>query len=58
VYLNSLFLKKENGQITQKRIPTFDDVLHFIKTKKITLMLDIKTPIHAAAYALVKKHKL
>jgi glycerophosphoryl diester phosphodiesterase len=32
-YINSLFLKKENGQITRERIPTFDDVLMFIKIK-------------------------
>lgn len=57
-YLNKLFLKKENGQLTHEQIPTFDDVLIFIKKKNINLMLDIKTPIHAEAYALVKKYKL
>jgi glycerophosphoryl diester phosphodiesterase len=56
-YLNSLFLKKENGEITRERIPTFEEVLIFIKKKNINLMLDIKTPIHAEAYALVKKYK-
>jgi len=57
-YLNSLFLKKENGQLTSERIPTFNDVLTFIKKKNINLMLDIKTPIHAEAYELVKKYKM
>jgi glycerophosphoryl diester phosphodiesterase len=57
-YLNRLFLKKENGQVTRERIPTFDDVLRFIKKKNINLMLDIKTPIHAEAYALVKKYTM
>lgn len=57
-YLNSLYLKKENGQITRERIPTFNDVLTFIKKKNINLMLDIKTPIHTEAYELVKKHQL
>ena len=57
-YLNSLFLKKENGQLTRERIPTFNDVLTFIKEKNINLMLDIKTPIHAEAYLLVKKAKI
>jgi glycerophosphoryl diester phosphodiesterase len=57
-YLNRLFLKKENGQLTQERIPTFELVLNFIKMKNINLMLDIKTPIHAEAYALVKKQKM
>lgn len=58
VYLNNLFLKKENGEITRERIPTFEEVLIFIKKKNINLMLDIKTPIHAEAYALVKKYKM
>ena len=57
-YLNSLFLKKENGQLTHKRIPTFEQVLTHIKKKNINLMLDIKTPIHEEAYELVKKHKM
>ena len=56
--LNSLFLKKENGAVTRERIPTFEDILRFIKKKNINLMLDIKEPIHAEAYALVKKYKL
>lgn len=57
-YLNRLFLKKENGQLTRERIPTFEEVLGFIKKKNINLMLDIKTPIYAEAYGLVKKHKI
>jgi glycerophosphoryl diester phosphodiesterase len=57
-YLNSLFLKKESGQFTNVRIPTFHDVLTFIKKKNINLMLDIKTPIHAEAYELVKKYSM
>lgn len=57
-YLDSLYLKKENGEITKKRVPTFEEVLTYIKKKNINLMLDIKTPIHAEAYELVKKHKL
>ena len=58
VYLNSLFLKKESGALTHEGIPTFDDVLTFIKKKNINLMLDIKTPIHAEAYELVKKYNM
>ncbi|HNV27681.1 MAG TPA: glycerophosphodiester phosphodiesterase family protein [Cyclobacteriaceae bacterium] len=57
-YLEGLFLKKENGGITKKRIPTFEEVLQFIRKKNINLMLDIKTPIHAEAYELVKAHKM
>jgi len=57
-YLNSIFLKKESGELTRERIPTFNEVLTFIKKKNINLMLDIKTPIHAEAYELVKKHKM
>lgn len=56
--LNKLFLKKETGEITDQHIPTFEDMLKFVKHKRINLMLDIKTPIHAEAYALLKKHKL
>jgi len=57
-YLNSLFLKKESGELTRERIPMFNDVLTFIKKKNINLMLDIKTPIHAETYELVKKHNM
>ncbi len=57
-YLNRLFLEKENGQLTRERIPTFEEVLVFIKKKNINLMLDIKTPTHAEAYELVKKYKM
>lgn len=57
-YLDSLFLKKENGQLTHERIPTFNEVLTFIRRKNINLMLDIKTPIHAEVYQLVKKAKM
>ena len=58
IYLNGLYLKKENGQLTRERIPTFNDVLTFIKKKNINLMLDIKTPIHADAYTLVKQYNM
>jgi glycerophosphoryl diester phosphodiesterase len=57
-YLNTLFLKKETGELTRERIPTFHEVLTYIKKKNINLMLDIKTPIHAEAYELVEKHKM
>lgn len=57
-YLEGLFLKKENGEITKKRIPTFEEELQFIRKRNINLMLDIKTPIHAEAYELVKEHKM
>lgn len=57
-YLNSLYLKKENGEITHKQIPTFEEVLTFINPKNINLMLDIKTPIHSETYELVKKHRM
>jgi glycerophosphoryl diester phosphodiesterase len=57
-YLNGLFLKTENGEVTKKHIPTFEEVLQFVRKKNINLMLDIKTPIHADAYALVKKYNL
>jgi glycerophosphoryl diester phosphodiesterase len=57
-YLSRLYLKKEDGVLTRQRIPTFEEMLQFIRNKNINLMLDIKTPIHAEAYALVKKHKM
>jgi len=47
--LNTLYLKKENGQLTKERIPTFEEVLTYIKKKNINLILDIKTPIHDEA---------
>ena len=42
-YLESLFLKTQNGEPTQERIPTFDDVLNWLSThKNIYLMVDVK----------------
>lgn len=49
--LNSFLLKREGGEVTDEHIPTFEDLLKFAKHRKINLMLDIKTPIHAEAYA-------
>ena len=57
-YLNSLYLKKSNGEITQERIPTFDDILDFIKGHNIDLMLDVKEPIHSEVLEQVKRHNL
>ncbi|MDZ7647853.1 MAG: glycerophosphodiester phosphodiesterase family protein [Cytophagales bacterium] len=56
--LNSLFLKLETGEITDQHIPTLEVLLKFIKHRKINLMLDIKTPIHAEVYALLKQHNM
>ncbi len=56
--LNGLFLKKETGAITDQRIPTLEDLLKFAKHKKINLMLDIKTPIHAQVYSLLQKYNM
>jgi glycerophosphoryl diester phosphodiesterase len=56
--LNSLFLKKESGEITDQRIPTLEDLLKFVENREINLMLDIKTPIHAEVYSLLKQHKM
>lgn len=56
--LNGLFLKKETGAITDQRIPTLEDLLKFAKHKKIKLMLDIKTPIHAEVFALLKQYNM
>lgn len=57
-YLSSLYLKKSNGEITSERIPTFDDILNFIKDRNINLMLDVKEPIHAEVLDQVKQHNL
>jgi glycerophosphoryl diester phosphodiesterase len=57
-YLNTLFLKKENGELTRDHIPIFKDALRFITGKNIHLMLDIKEPIHAEVLAMVKQYGL
>jgi glycerophosphoryl diester phosphodiesterase len=56
--LNSLFLKKETGEIADQHIPTLQDLLKFAEHRKINLMLDIKTPIHAEVYALLKQYNM
>lgn len=56
--LNNLLLKKETGEITNLHIPTLEELLKFIKHRRINLMLDIKTPIHAEVYAKLKQHNL
>jgi glycerophosphoryl diester phosphodiesterase len=57
-YLSGLYLKKQNGQLTTERIPTFEQVLTFIKPTNINLMLDIKTDVFQEAIDLVKKNGL
>ena len=56
--LNTLRLRKKDGNITAEHIPTFDEVLTFIRNRNINLMLDIKAPIHEKVLEQVKKHKL
>ena len=57
-YLSSLYLKKQNGQLTTERIPTFEQVLTFIKPTNINQVLDIKTDVFQEAIDLVKKNGL
>ncbi|GGB96231.1 glycerophosphodiester phosphodiesterase family protein [Dyadobacter sediminis] len=57
-YLNSLRLKTKGGKITGEHIPTFDEMLTFIKNRNINLMLDIKAPVHKQALEQVKKHRM
>lgn len=41
--IQELFLKNEKGQITSYHIPSFNQVLHWVKTQKnVFLMLDVK----------------
>ncbi|SKB76975.1 glycerophosphodiester phosphodiesterase family protein [Dyadobacter psychrophilus] len=57
-YLNSLRLKTKDGNITNEHILTLEEILSFIKRRKVNLMLDIKSPIYKEALDQVKKHKL
>lgn len=57
-YLNSLRLKTKEGKITGEHIPTFDEVLTFIKNRNINLMLDIKAPVHKQALEQVKRYHM
>ena len=57
-YLNSLRLKTKDGKITNEHIPTFDEVLKFIRGRNINLMLDIKVSIFKEVLEQVKRHKL
>jgi glycerophosphoryl diester phosphodiesterase len=54
-YLFSLFLKNAQGQLTQERIPTFEQLLGYAFTREIVLMLDIKDDVWDEALALVKE---
>ncbi len=41
-YLKSLLLKNSNGEITKEKVPTFDSLVNYSKTREMILMLDIK----------------
>ena len=57
-YLKSLFLKKANGNLTKDRIPTYDSLLRYARTKSIVLMLDIKADVWDEAIERIIQEKL
>lgn len=56
-YLESLFLRDRNGNLTKEKIPMFIDILDHFKDNNIILMLDIKGNIYPKVIDLVvQKH--
>ena len=59
VYLSSLFLKNEKGELTQEKIPTYDELLDYTeKTKNILLMLDVKVDAWEEAIKRLERRRL
>jgi glycerophosphoryl diester phosphodiesterase len=58
VYLNSLFLKKSNGELSDQKIPTFENILRYAETKNVLLMLDSKEDVWAEAIQKLAARKL
>ncbi|MEJ0054816.1 MAG: glycerophosphodiester phosphodiesterase family protein [Bacteroidota bacterium] len=44
-YIKSLFLKNSKGELTTEKIPTFDSLLDYVRTRDVVLMLDIKADV-------------
>lgn len=57
-YINTLFLKDANGNITKDRIPLFSDVLKHFKDKNVMLMLDVKGKICSEVISIVEDIKM
>ncbi|MCE7067036.1 glycerophosphodiester phosphodiesterase family protein [Dyadobacter sp. CY326] len=57
-YLNALYLKTKDGKTTTEHIPTFTEMLKFIRHRNVNLMLDIKAPVHREVLEQVKKSRL
>ena len=54
-YLETLFLKDKNGNLTTEKIPLFREVLQRFQDKNIILMLDVKGNIWEKVITLVKQ---
>lgn len=54
-YINSLFLKDREGNLTTERIPLFSDVLKHFEDKNCMLMLDVKGKIYPKVIRMVEE---
>jgi glycerophosphoryl diester phosphodiesterase len=57
-YINSLFLKDKNGNLTKEKIPLFVDVLRYFQDKNCMLMLDVKGKIYLKVIKMVSEMKM
>jgi glycerophosphoryl diester phosphodiesterase len=58
LYLNSLFLKKGNGELSDQKIPTFETLLQYAATNNVLLMLDSKGDVWPEAIGKLAEKKL
>jgi len=52
-YLHTLLLKNARGAIVRAGMPTFDELLDYVKNKNVYLMLDIKADVWKEALEMV-----
>jgi len=57
-YIETLFLKDRDGNLTTEKIPLFSEVLSHFKDKNIMLMLDVKGKIYPKVIRMVEEMKM
>jgi glycerophosphoryl diester phosphodiesterase len=57
-YIEALFLRDRNGELTTEKVPTFMEVLKHFQGKKCMLMLDIKGKIYPKVIRMVQEMKM
>lgn len=57
-YINSLYLKDQAGNLTNEKIPSFEEVLDLLKHTNLLLMLDVKGDFIPEVIQLVREKEM